>query len=111
MAAVELGSVTPCAKSAEGTLGLSEADYCGEGKTIQGPNGLGQLVQTANLALTLGDATKGAAELCAEVCLGHPILQKLGSGPDAPAAILGMDILRRSRFVLSPRSSCLWLSS
>lgn len=109
-AVLDLGSVTACSPGAVAPLSLTDADYTGAGKQLQGPSGAPQFVREAALMLKLGDGPDGPCEMFADVCVGHPALQKLGLTADTPFVILGLDVLGRSRIVFSPRTSSLWMS-
>jgi len=103
-------SVSACSAEAAKALALGGEDYPGQGKQIKTPGGKVQTFQDYSLSLAIGDGPEGPVAVNAQVCVDHPGLQKIGFTGGTPTAILGLDILGRSRIVFSPREMCLWLS-
>lgn len=69
-------------------------------------------IQQANMQLAIGTGPDGPVTLEAMVSVGDvEIFETLGLPFGVPAAILGPDVLCRSRLILSPRLRSIWLPS
>ncbi|CAE8736397.1 unnamed protein product [Polarella glacialis] len=108
-AVFDLSSGSACSKSTISGLELNDVDYCAEKLEIQIPGGSSQVLRQANLSLAIGAGQDGPVAVEAALCIGHPALQKLGLLSAKPCAIVGVDLLRRAPFILSPRLGALWM--
>lgn len=104
-------SVSACSTEVASALALGGEDYPGRGKQIKTPTGAVQTFQDYSLSLSIGDGPAGPVQVDAQLCVDHPGLQKLGFAPGSRTALLGLDVLGRSRMVFSPRMKCLWMTS
>lgn len=112
LAVVDLGApFTICSQATASALGLAAAELRSSGRVVSGLDGNPMFVREADLTLTIGESPDGPVEIEAEVIVGDlPVFQALGLTSAAPVAILGLDVLGRSRCVASPALGRIWMA-
>jgi len=103
------GSVTACSTDIASALALGSEDYPGTGRSIKTPGGMVQTFQDYALSVVIGDGPGGTAQIDTQVCVDHPALRNFNFMPGTPALVVGLDVLKRSRIVLSLQLGCLWI--
>jgi len=110
-AVLDFGSITAISTGLGQALGLKVEDLRNAARQVMGPSGTAEFVQETTLTLALDDGKPDPPNVTADIYVGHPAFQKLGFSSETPIAILGLDVLGRSRFVFSPHSSALWVDT
>jgi len=101
---------TICSQATATALGLGDRELRNTGKVVSGMDGNPMPVREATFVLAVGGSPAGTVEVEAEVVVGDlPIFQALGLTPSSPVAILGLDVLGRSRHLTLPAAGELWL--
>mmetsp|Transcript_75107 Transcript_75107/g.208889 ORF Transcript_75107/g.208889 Transcript_75107/m.208889 type:complete len:115 (-) Transcript_75107:246-590(-) len=111
MGVVDIGAVaTLCNVAVAAALGLGPAELRDTGSVVAGFGGSPVRVQEASLRLAIGDGPDGPVSMETTVTVGDlPFFAQLGLQASGPVVLLGLDVLGRSRLVLSAETGRLWL--
>lgn len=112
MGVIDLGAAKSlCNNATVAAMQLGQEDIRDTGTTIPGIDGSPTALREANLKFLLGKDVAGPVEVEVEASVADvEVFQTMGLA-GGPVVILGLDVLARSRLILSLRLNGLWITA